>query len=111
MTKLANKLIVAVTAALLFLGAIDVTASSSRRAAEAEQAALDQACEEAREKILTVERAQLIDECVANKFPRSDRSGCERFYADHGNATAGGRAPLYMDLPECVVAHDNRQGR
>ena len=52
-----------------------------------------------------------IEECVANRFPRNDRAGCERFYADHGNATAGGRAPLHMDLPECVAAHEHRQGR
>ena len=98
-----------VIATLLFICAMDAAASSSRRAAEAEQAALDQACEAAREEILAVERAQLVEECVTDKFPRSDRAGCERFYADHGNAT-GGRAPLYMDLPECVTAHDNRQG-
>ena len=78
--------------------------------AEAEQARLDQACADAREKLLSVERAQLVEECVAKKFPRDDRAGCERFYADHG-AAAGGRAPLHMDLPECVAAHENRQGR
>ena len=94
----------------LLVCAVDVDAASSRRAAEAEQAQLDQACEDAREKKLAPERAALIEECVANRFPRPDRAGCERFYADHGNATAGGRAPLYMDLPECVAAHENRQG-
>ena len=91
--------------------AVQADAASSRRQAEAEQARLDQACEDAREKILSVERAQLVEECVANRFPRSDRAGCERFYADHGNATAGGRAPLHMDLPECVAAHEFRQSR
>ena len=111
MTQLAKYLMIAAAAALLLFCAIDAAASSSRRAAEAEQAALDLACEEAREKILAVERAQLVEECVANRFPRSDRAGCGRFYADHGNATAGGRAPLHMDLPECVAAHNNRQGR
>jgi hypothetical protein len=33
-----------------------------------------------------------------------------RFYADHGNTTAA-RGPLYMDLPECVEAHQFRQNR
>jgi hypothetical protein len=110
MSQLAKLLGIAFTAALLLVSAIDAEASSSRRQAEADQARLDQACEDAREKILSVERAKYVEECVAKKFPRDDRAGCERFYADHG-AAAGGRAPLYMDLPECVAAHDNRQGR
>ena len=109
MTHLVKSLTGTVVAVLLLAWAIEATASSARRAAEAEQARLDQACEDAREKVLSVERAELVEECVANKFPRSDRAGCERFYADHGNATAGGRAPLHMDLPECVAAHENRQ--
>jgi hypothetical protein len=100
----------AVTAVTLLLTAVAVSveAASSGQKAEAEQARLDQACQDAREKILSVERAQLVEECVADQFPRSDRAGCERFFADHGNA-AGGRAPLYMNLPECVAAHDFRQ--
>ena len=110
MSQLAKLLGTACTTTLLLMGAVDAEASSSRRQAEAEQARLDQACEDARQKILSVERAQLVEECVAKKFPRNDRAGCERFYADHG-AAAGGRAPLYMNLPECVAAHDNRQGR
>jgi hypothetical protein len=111
MTSLPKTLVIAGISVLVLTSAIDASASSSRRAAEAEQARLDQACEDAREKILSVERAQLVEECMADKFPRDDRAGCERFYADHGNATAGGRAPLHMDLPECVAAHENRQGR
>ncbi len=110
MTQLSKNLTVAAVAGLLLACTFDAAASSARRAAEAEQARLDQACAEAREEILSVERAQLVEECVSNEFPRSDRTGCERFYADHGNATAGGRAPLHMDLPECVAAHQNRQG-
>ena len=111
MTSLLKTLAITSISLLVRMSALDASASSSRRAAEAEQARLDQACEDAREKILSVERAQLVEECVANEFPRNDRAGCERFYADHGNATAGGRAPLHMDLPECVAAHENRQGR
>ena len=96
---------------IMTLSATHADAASSRRQADEEQARLDQACEDAREAVLSVERAQLVEECVANRFPRDDRAGCERFYADHGNATAGGRAPLHMDLPECVAAHEFRQGR
>ncbi len=110
MVQLPNSLLVTCVAALVLMTAIDAVAASARREAEAEQARLDQACAEAREKILSVERAQLVEECVADKFPREDRAGCERFYADHG-AAAGGRAPLYMDLPECVTAHEYRQSR
>ena len=110
MVQLPNSLLATCVAAFVLLTAIDAVAASARREAEAEQARLDQACAEAREKILSVERAQLVEECVADKFPREDRAGCERFYADHG-AAAGGRAPLYMDLPECVAAHEYRQSR
>ena len=97
------------TLVLLMLSS-SVQASSTQRAEDAEQARLDQACADAREAILSVERAELVEECVANKFPRSDRAGCERFYADHGGA-AGNRAPLYTDLPECVEANNFRQNR
>lgn len=110
MSQLPRAFAIALVSGLFLVSVVDVNASSARVEAEEEQAQLDQACAEAREKVLAVERAQLVEECVANRFPRSDRAGCERFYADHGNAT-GGRAPLYMDLPECVAAHDNRQGR
>ena len=95
---------------LLLLGAVSADASSARRAADAEQERLNEVCESARQKILGPERAELIAQCVEDKFPRSDLAGCERFYADHGNA-AGGRAPLYMDIPECLEAFEFRQGR
>ena len=99
-----------ISAAALLLSAGAYAASSTQRTEDAEQARLDQACEDAREAILGPERDALVEECVANKFPRSDRAGCERFYADHGGA-AGTRAPLYTDLPECVAANDFRQNR
>ena len=95
----------------LVLSAAEADAASSRRQLDAQQVELDARCEAAREQILGPERAALVEECVRDKFPRDDRAGCERFYADHGNATAGGRAPLHMDLPECVEAHDFRQNR
>ncbi|MEM8769965.1 MAG: hypothetical protein AAGE43_21225, partial [Pseudomonadota bacterium] len=80
---------------------------AQQAAAEAEQLALDEACQTAREKILAPERARFVEECVQDRSRRS-REECERFYADHGNATAA-RGPLYMDLPECVQAHEFRQ--
>jgi hypothetical protein len=81
----------------------------SRKQHEAHQVALDEKCQTAREKILSVERARFVEECVQGRS-RSTREECERFYADHGNATAV-RAPLYMDLPECIEAHEFRQTR
>lgn len=106
-TRLFTVSILCLLAAVL---AMTADASSSRKKVEAEQATLDQACADAREAILSVDRRALVEECVRNRFPRSDRAGCERFYADHG-AAAGSRAPLYMDLPECVTAHEFRQNR
>jgi len=73
-------------------------------AREAEQARLDQACEQAREEKLAPERKRLVEQCVADK-ERPDRQACERFYADYGNQS-GRRAPLYMDLPACVKAFE-----
>jgi len=94
---------------LLHITLTDAHAASSRRERDARQAELDAQCQTAREKILSVERAGFIEDCVQSR-PRPDRAGCERFYADHGTHT-GGRAPLHMNLPECVVAHEFRENR
>lgn len=72
-----------------------------------EQARLDAACEAARETKLAPLRAGFIDECVEKK-QRPDRAACERFYADYGNQS-GNRAPLFLDLPECVKAFEYRR--
>ena len=104
-------IVAAVLAVVPLVVASTSEAASSRRQMEAQQAELDARCEAAREELLGVERAALVEECVERQFPRSDLAGCERFYADHGNATAGGRAPLHMDLPECIEAHEFRQSR
>ena len=69
-----------------------------------EQARLDAACEAARQEKLAPLRAGFIDECVEKK-QRPDRAACERFYADYGNQS-GNRAPLFLDLPECVKAFE-----
>ena len=74
---------------------------------EREQAALDAACEAAREEKLAPERERYIEECV-EEGQREDRAACERFYADYGNQS-GDRAPLYMDLPDCVEAFEYRR--
>ena len=68
-------------------------------------AELDARCEAARQAKLAPERAQYIEECVGEG---KDRDYCTRFYADHG-AQTGNRAPLYLDLPECVEAFEYRR--
>lgn len=73
----------------------------------AQQAALDAACEQAREQRLAPEREKYIEECV-EKQQKQDRAACERFYSDYG-ARTGNRAPLYYDLPECAKAFEFRR--
>lgn len=85
----------------LFLTPVMVAAESFEEA----QARLDKACQDAREAKLAPERKKYIEECVEEKI-RPDRESCERFYADYGNQS-GNRAPLYMDLPECVEAFEH----
>ena len=80
----------------------------SRKQLDAQQIALDEQCRIAREKILSVERAQYVEECVQDR--RRTREECERFYASHGDATFTS-PPLHLDLPECVEAHKFRQNR
>ena len=91
------------------LAPVSGTAAWSSSSQESQQAALDGQCQTAREAILSVERAQYVEECVEGRSRRT-RAECERFYADHGNATAT-RGPLYMNLPECVEAHEFRQNQ
>ncbi len=93
-------------------GLLTLVLLASAAAAETfdqKQARLDAECEAAREAKLAPERERLVEECVETK-QRRDRAACERFYADYGNQT-GNRAPLHMDLPECVKAFEHRQSR
>ncbi len=91
-------------AALVLLLAFSAGAND---AVDEEQARLDAECEAAREARLAPERERHIEECVETG-QRPDRASCERFYADYGNQS-GNRAPLYMDLPECVKAFEHRR--
>ena len=74
-----------------------------------QQATLDAACEQARERRLAPERERFVNECVAKK-QKPDGASCERFYSDYG-ARSGNRAPLYYDLPECIKAFEFRKSR
>jgi len=86
---------------VLTITSVDVVADRKR---DQEQARLDAACEQVREKQLAPMRAQFVEECVQNK-EQADRKACETFYADFG-AQSGRRAPLFYDLPECVEAFE-----
>jgi len=92
--------------ALAMLAAAVVHADPLGEERDAKQAALDAACEEARQKKLVIERARHVEDCVETKM-LEDREACERFYADYGESSAG-RAPLFYDLPECEEAHEYR---
>ena len=85
------------------------SSGKKREQVYAQQAALDEQCQNDREVILSVERTQYVDECVRGSS-RSTREECERFYADHGDATIV-RGMLYMDLPSCVEAQNFRNSR
>ena len=89
----------------LFLAPVMVAAESFEEAQER----LDKACQDAREAKLAPEREKYIEECIEKKV-RPDREACERFYADYGNQS-GNRAPLYMDLPECVEAFEHSRSK
>lgn len=71
------------------------------------QAELDAACEEAREKLLTPIRDNLVEQCV-RKGEQDTREDCQAYYADYG-ARAGSRAPLFYDLPACVASFEYQQ--
>ncbi len=64
---------------------------------------LNAACEAAREKKLAPLRTQYIQECISQQG--NDPEYCRRFYADYGQRS-GKRAPLFLDLPECVEAFE-----
>ncbi len=93
-------------ASLILLGAPLAVAAESFEEA---QKRLDAECEAAREAKLAPERERYIEECVEKK-QRPDRESCERFYADYGNQS-GNRAPLYLDLPECVKAFEHQRSK
>ena len=99
-----NRLLALVFATTLMFPISGVSANGDR---QTEQKRLDAECEAARELKLAPERARFIEECVAEK-QRADRAACERFYSDYG-ARSGNRAPLYLDLPQCVRAYDFRK--
>jgi hypothetical protein len=98
-TKFVSLVVISLTMAVAV--ATDCLADSNR---DHKQAALDAACEQAREAKLAPLRKRFVEECVQND-EQPDRKSCEAFYADYG-AQSGNRAPLFYDLPECVEAFE-----
>ena len=92
---------------LILLSLMLLGPALAKESREQKQAALDAACEAAREKKIAPIRNKYIDECIAKKEQPS-REACEQFYADYGGRM-GGRAPLFYDLPECIKAFDYQQ--
>lgn len=89
---------------LILITSTPLTATAYDRA---EKDRLNAECEAAREQKLAPQRAAYVEECVAKG--ERDRASCERYYSDYGNQ-AGGRAPLYYNLPECVKAFEYGRG-
>lgn len=76
------------------------------------QEELDQQCEVAREKKLAPLRDAEIAKCKADK--RNDPAYCERYFKTYGDATyaSGIYVPrMFNDLPECVIAEEERKRR
>jgi hypothetical protein len=96
----------AVAAAVLSIGT-SIAAEAAPHGRAARQTELDAVCEAARATVLQAERTSLVSECMEKGF-KSDRAACERFYHDHGAATAS-RPPLHYDLPACVRAFEYRK--
>ena len=72
------------------------------------QAALDAACEAARQAALAPKRAEIYQECI-EKF-RKSAAVCEEEAAGY-NGNRVGRTPLFYDLPECEAAFENRNSK
>lgn len=88
---------------ITFLLTLMMAASPQAEDREATQAALDRACELARQLHLIPERERLIRQCQADSGKL--RQDCERLYARYGER-AGSRPALYYDLPVCQRAFD-----
>lgn len=99
-----NRVNVMISSVLMTLVALACADGMADKDREQKQAALDAACEAAREEKLAPMREQFIEECVENR-EQPDRRSCELFYSDFG-AQSGDRAPMFYDLPECVEAFD-----
>lgn len=93
--------------ALIGIGISGLILLGGSYATAEDQATLDAACEQAREKKLAPMRAQATADCIAEG--KQDKAQCESEYANHSGRTGNRQLPFY-DLPECEKAFNNRQG-
>jgi hypothetical protein len=67
---------------------------------------LEQRCQAAREAKIAPLREAAIERCVTARRSSRSPAACERIYADLGQGgglvDGGFRAPMFIDLPECV---------
>lgn len=104
MSRLKQTSIMLLTGILLGL---TITASASDDTRETRQAELDAACEAARNEQLIPLREEMVKTCV-EKQEFDSQSECESYYSDYGER-AGGRQPMFYDLPACVEAFEYAQ--
>jgi hypothetical protein len=86
------------------------------RAASVEE--LGQRCQKAREMHIAPLRAAAIEDCANRRRSSRSLAACERMHADFGagggTVDGGFRAPMFIDLPECVeyfAAQDRQRER
>ena len=74
--------------------------------------ALEQRCQKAREAKIAPLRKAAIERCVNARRSSRSPAACERIYADFGQGggtvDGGFRAPMFIDLPECVEYFEAR---
>lgn len=99
-----NKYYTFILAGLLSISS-SADASAKEKQRKAQQEKLDLACAQAREKKIAPLRKEIVKECVDSG---RTKKYCEDFNKDYG-AKMGNRAPLFMDLPECVEAFEYKR--
>ncbi len=103
------------TGLLLGLSVVSVHSNDSEEfdPKSASHEELNRRCEDAREKKLAPLRNAEIARCKADQ--RNDPAYCDRFFETYGDATYAANGTyvprLFNDLPECVLADDERKRR
>jgi len=91
----------------LFVGSVlSALCIASGTAVAEDQAAMDAACEEARQANLAPLREQKLAECVAQGD--KDQATCEAELANYGERV-GNRRAMFYELPECEAAFANKR--
>ena len=75
-------------------------------AVEQDQAAMDAACQSARQEQLAPLREQSLQQCLTQG--EKDKATCEAEAANYGERV-GIRQAMFYDLPECEAAFNNKR--